>query len=190
MHHHSTIGARIAAIGSTMSPYPPSFDGSAWLYFVSLVSLMCIAMFSAVVAGWMARDLWRDRFEDHPKTLAFLFRFMVLTIAGVGFIRCLPEVAFMTCYGEVTGATMGRILAVKRVFDALALPNVILWMFILVLIYPFVMIALKSQTARATIVVDPLSVWHRLGRPTLIFITILVIASLMAAAKGSLGHHA
>lgn len=184
------IAAKIAAIGSAMSPYPPSFDNSAWLYFVSLVSLMCITMFNSVVGGWMVRDLWRDRFIDHPKSLAFLFRLMLAVISSIGFLRCLPEVAYMTCYGEVTGAMMSKILAVKRIADTLALPNVVLWQTILALIYPYVMIALKTQEARATVILDPVTVWPRLARPFVIFTTILVIASLMAVAKGEMGHHA
>lgn len=125
----------------------------------------------------MVRDLWRDRFIDHPKSLAFLFRPMLAVISGIGFLRCLPEVVYMTCYGEVTGASMGKILAMKRIADTLALPNVVLWQTILALIYPYVMIALKTQEARAIVILDPATVWSRLAPPFLLFVTILVIAS-------------
>ena len=35
-------------------------------------------------------------------------------------MRCLPDVLYMTCYGEVTAYTMGQIPGVKRVADTLA----------------------------------------------------------------------
>lgn len=183
-----TIAARLSSYATTLSPYPPSFDNSAFLYGSALFSLMSIAMFGAVVAGWMARDIWRDRYHDHPFSLACLFRAMVGIAALTGFIRCLPEVAFMTCYGEVTGYWMGRILTVKRIADSLSLFTVLFWMTTLVLIYPFVIISLHSMAARHIVVVDPVSVWPRLMRPLTIVATILLIAFLMAVAKGSLGH--
>lgn len=188
MTHAATLGAKIAAISTTLSPYPASFNGNPWLYGMSLASLMAITMFGAIVSGWMLRDIWRDRFNDHPTAPAFLFRLMVAIISFTAFIRCLPEVAYMTCYGEVTGDTMGRILTVKRMADVLALPSVVGWMTILVLIYPFVMLALKAQRTHGISKVDPLGVWPRLVRPFAILFTILVIASLMAVAKGAMGH--
>jgi hypothetical protein len=182
------LAARVSAISAAHSPYPASFNNNGWLYFSSLTSLMCISMLCAVVFGWMARDIWRDRFEDHPLSLAFLFRFMVAVISSIGFIRCAPEVAFITCYGEVTGDMMSRILTMRRFADTLALPNVVLWQAILALIYPFVMIALKSQQARAVVVLDPLSVWPRLVRAFVIVVTIVVISAAMALGKGAMGH--
>jgi hypothetical protein len=188
MTHAATLGAKIAAISTTFSPYPASFNGNPWLYGMSLASLMAITMFSAIVCGWMMRDIWRDRFNDHPTTPVFLFRLMVAIISFTAFLRCLPEVAYMTCYGEVTGDTMGQILTVKRMADVIALPLVVGWMTILVLVYPFVTLALKAHRQLGIGFVDPLGVWPRLVRPVAILFTILVIASLMAAAKGSMGH--
>ena len=189
MQHLSTLGARMSALGSTYSPYPASFNNSPWLYGMSLTSLMSITMFSAVVWAWMVRDLWRDRYTDHPTSLIFLYRLIFAVIAGTAFVRCLPEVAFMTCYGEVTGDNMGRILSIKRTADFVAMPMVISWMAMFVLIYPFVMLALRDKSLRVTLRVDPFSVWPRLARPLVIFCVILAIAVVMALAKGSLGHH-
>lgn len=182
------ISAKVVAISTTLSPYPASFNGNPWLYGMSLASLMAITMFGVTVAGWMARDIWRDRFHDYPTSPAFLFRAMVMIISFTAFIRCVPEVAYMTLYGEVTGDTMSTILSVKRAMDVLALPSVVSWMTILVLIYPFVIIALKAQRVSGMNAIDPLSVWPRLMRPLAVLFSILVIASLMAVAKGALGH--
>lgn len=183
------LAAKVAAIGSSMSPYPPSFNGDPVLYGTSLASLMTITMFACVTWSWMARDLWRDRYRDHPLSLAFLFRAMIATVSFVSIIRCLPEVAYMTCYGEVTGYRMSQILVVKRMADTLALPTVAGWMGMLVLIYPFVIVALHARDVRQVVVTDPLSVWPRLMRAAVMALVILCIAALIALSKGAMGHH-
>ncbi len=188
MHVIPNLGAKMSALSSTYSPFPASFNNSPWLYGMSLTSLMSITMFSAVVGIWMVRDLWRDRYHDHPTSLIFIYRLIFAVISGTAFLRCLPDVVYMTCYGEVTGAWMGRILSAKRLADFIAMPMVIWWMAMFVLIYPFVMLALRDKSLRLTLRVDPFSVWPRLARPAAVFCVILAIAVLMALAKGSLGH--
>ncbi len=94
----------------------------------------------------------------------------------------------MTCYGEVTGDTMADIIKARQIANVIALPSAVGWATILVLIYPFVMLALKANRQYGTNRVDVLNIWHRLVRPATILITILVIASLMAIGKGALGH--
>lgn len=188
-HSDHTLGAQFSSLSTRVSPYPPSFDNSSWMYGQALFSLMCLAMFCSVIFGWMARDMWRDRFEDHPLSLAFLFRLMIATLSFVGLIRILPEVAMLTCWGEVTGATMSKILAIKRFADMLALPGGMFWMAILVLVYPYVMLAFKSQQVRAFVILDPLSIWPRTMRSLLIAALVALISALMSWAKWQTSAH-
>jgi hypothetical protein len=183
-----TISARVSAGASALSPFPPSFDNSPVLYGMALASLMSIGIFALVTSLWMLRDIWRDRSIDHPLSLSFLFRLMIAAVYFTGFLRCLPEVVYNTCFGEVTGARMAMILYVKKMADIVSLPTAAFGMLILNLIYPHVMIELRSQRARGVVIVDPLSLWPRLARPALIFSLVILIASLMAFAKGEMGH--
>jgi len=175
----------LTSIATTISPYPASFGDSPYLYGAALASVLSISVFSLIVFGWMLRDSWRFRFIDHPKSLAAGFRFMVGLVALAGLVRSAPEVVYMTCFGDpsVSPEFLGRVLIVKRVFDSLALPIVALWMAVLVSIYPFLMLVLRTR-ASYTIEMDFASVWPRLGRAVLIFLIVVVIAALMAVAKG------
>jgi hypothetical protein len=184
----SQISAHVASFSTTLSPYPASFNNDPWRYGLALASLLAISMFGASVAGWMARDIWRDRFREHPTSAVFLFRLMVMTVGFTALIRCLPEVVYMTLYGEVTGDTMASILTVKRTMDVMALPSVIGWTSLLVIVYPHVVISLKSSRMIGILPLDPLSQWHRFVRPFFILVCILFIAFLMSYAKGALGH--
>lgn len=183
------IGAKIAAIGSTLSPYPPSFNNDGWLYGSSFFSLLWLAMLNGVVFGWMLRDMWRYRFVDHPKSLSFLVRLIFAIIPTVGLVRIIPQLLFMTLYGEVTGATMAHILAATRIADSLALPLGGSWMLLYTIVYYHLFVQLSTSDARRVEVFDPLSVWPRLGRAVLITITVGFIACLMTYAKGQMGAH-
>ncbi len=175
----------IITIGRKLSPYPPSFGDNPWLFAGAFGAVLSIATFAAIVAVWISRDLWRDRMHDHPLTLVFLFRLLTLFVAWAAFVRSFPEVVYMSCYGDpdISPTFLGWVLAYKRFMDLLALPIVASWMGILVSIYPFVVIALRER-ADVTTKIDPLSVWPRIARPVLIFVLVVVIASLMAMAKG------
>lgn len=177
--------ATINDIARVLSPYPPSFGDSPWLYGGALAAVLSIAVFALIVLGWMIRDAWAFRFVDHPKSLAFLFRAMMGSVALAAFLRSAPEVVYMTCFGDpnISTSFISHVLLVKRSFDTLALPVVSLWMAILVSIYPFLMIVLRSRAAY-TMQIDLAGVWPRLGRAVLIFVVVVVIAALMAVAKG------
>jgi hypothetical protein len=182
------ISAQIVAYSTTLSPYPASFNNDPWRYGMAFASLLAISMFGASVAGWMARDIWKDRFREHPTSAVFMFRLMIMVVGFTAFIRCLPEVAYMSLYGEVTGDVMAMILTVKRSMDVLALPSVIGWTALLVIIYPHVIISLRSNRLMGLPQLDILSSWHRFVRPVFILGSILFIAFLMAWSKGTLGH--
>lgn len=172
-------------IAAQASPYPPSFGGNAILYAGAFAAVLSIAVFALIVAVWIGRHLWIDRMNDHPRTLIFQFRLMVLLVATAAFIRSFPEVVYMTCYGDpdISPRFLSAVLPTKRVMDLLALPIVTAWMAVLVSIYPFVVIALRYRVD-VTDEVDLLSAWPRIARPVSIFALVIVIAILMAIAKG------
>ena len=163
---------------------PPSFDGSPFLYAASLTSVMSIACLGLAVAGWMARDTWRDRWLVHPRSLIFGFRLMMGMAGFAAFFRAMPEVLYLQSYGDpdVSAATQQAIVTAKRVADSLALWFVLGWMLILVGIYPHICLVLKSGPARY-VQPDALGTWPRLARPTLCFVVILVVALSFAYAK-------
>lgn len=182
------IAARVTSYATTQSPIPASFDGDTLRYGTALHSLMCLGIFSLMLACWMARDIWRDRFNDHPFTLTFTFRFIFMLIGTIGFVRAMPEVVYMTCYGEVTGHTMATILSVKRYADTLALPIFMTWITCFIVAYPQNILNLRSYKAVTTPSLDFIGVWPRLIRAGLIFVTVATISAMIAAAKGSMGH--
>jgi len=167
-----------------MTHLPPSFDGNPFLYAAALTSVMSIACLGIAVAGWMARDTWRDRFNEHPTGLLFLFRAMIGLAGSAAFARSMPEVLYLQVYGDadVSTATQALILTGKRIADSLALWLVLGWMLILVAIYPAICIALKTGPARY-VVVDAYSAWPRLMRPVCVFGCIVLVSIAFAYGK-------
>lgn len=166
------------------SPLPLSFNGSPLLYAAALASVMAIACLGLAIAGWMARDTWRDRWTVHPRSLLFCFRAMMGIAGFAAFFRAMPEVLFLQVYGDpdVSPEVQAAILTAKRIADTTALWFVLTWMFILVPIYPHVCMALRQGIPRG-VVVDSLGTWPRLARPFLTFVIILIAAMAFAYGK-------
>lgn len=169
---------------NSLSNLPPSFDGSPLLYAMALTSVMSIACLGIAVAGWMARDTWRDRWCVLPRSLLFGFRAMMGLAGFAAFFRSLPEVLYLQVYGDpdVSPSVQAAIITAKRVADSMALWLVLGWMLILVCIYPHLVLVLKHGTVRQ-IRADPFSTWPRLARPFVCFMVILVVASGFAYGK-------
>ena len=180
----ASVARQVAEALPQISNLPPSFDGNPFLYAAALTSVMAIACLGIAVAGWMARDTWRDRFAVHPKSLLFGFRAMMGLAGLAAFVRSMPEVLYLQVYGDpdVSAATQAAIITAKRIADSMALWLVLGWMVILVCVYPHMVLVLKHGTVRE-IRVDPLSTWPRLMRPFACFIVILVVAAAFAYGK-------
>lgn len=178
------IAQRSVETLTALTNLPPSFDGNPTLYAMALTSVMSIACLGIAVAGWMARDTWRDRWIVHPRSLLFSFRAMVGLAGFAAFFRAMPEVLYLQVYGDpdVSAATQATIINAKRVADSLALWLVLGWMLILVAIYPHLCIVLKQGPAKA-VYVDTLGTWPRLRRPVACFVVILVVAAAFAYGK-------
>lgn len=168
----------------SISHLPPSVNGSPFLYATALTSVMCIAALGLCVAGWMARDTWRDRFYVHPKSLLFNFRLMMSLAGFAAFVRALPEVLYLQVYGDpnISQEIQASITMAKRIADSMALGFVLGWMLILVAIYPHVCLALKTGPSHF-VKVDRAGVWPRLTRPFMCFICIACVSMAFAYAK-------
>jgi 4-amino-4-deoxy-L-arabinose transferase-like glycosyltransferase len=166
------------------SRFPASMNGSVFLYFSALTSVMCIACLGICVAGWMARDTWRDRYHIHPKSLLFNFRMMMALAGTAAFARSMPEVLYLQMFGDpnVSLDTQAWITTSKRIADSLALWLVLGWMGILVIIYPPLCIALKSGPAKY-VIIDRMAAWPRLLRPMVCFLCICLVAMSFAYAR-------
>jgi len=182
----SAVPADVVRVAAELSPYPPSFANNGYLYFAALASLLAISICGGIIVRWMLTDLWKFRHRDHPSTLIFGFRVMMMLCGSAALVRCLPEVAYMTCFADpsVSPRVMANILIVKRAFDILALPTILGWMAILSMIYPFVSIALTSGEGRA-VRIDVIALWPRLAKPAIVLVVVLAISFLMAIAKGT-----
>lgn len=164
------------------SPYPASFDGNGILFATALFSVTAIACLSSMIAGWMARDLWRDRFTIHPKSPIFSFRLIVMFVGVVGVMRSGPEAAYLFLYNEprVTPALYQFVLIVKRLSDTLSIVPVVAWMALLTVSYAGIVHQMKACTYISP---DRLGPWPNLVRPFLVLIIVLSIAFLVAIGK-------
>lgn len=168
-----------------VSAYPVSFGGSPYLYAWALGSVTALSILMMTVCGWMARDIWRDRFSVHPKTALTAFRVILMLASATSVIRNLPEAMFLFLWNELEAPDFELILAFKRMADGLAIGPGALWTFLLFLAYPSIAHALKTNAA-----FSPMDNWsglHRLVRPLLAIFVIFLIAMLVAFSKLYLG---
>lgn len=167
-----------------LSQLPPSMNGNPLLYATALTSVMCIAALGLLVAGWMLRDTWRDRFNVHPKSILFNFRAMMGLAGFAAFIRAMPEVLYLQIYGDpdISNEIQAMVTTLKRVTDSLALGFVLGWMLLLVAIYPHVCLALKQGPSQF-VEIDRVGVWPRLARPFMCFICIALVSMTFTYAK-------
>lgn len=174
----------VEALSQIATNLPPSVNNSPFLYAAALTSVMCIACLGAAVTGWMLRDTWRDRYLVHPKTLMFNFRMMIAFVGAAAFVRAMPEVLYLQMYGDpqVSNEIQAAVTTAKRLADTFALWLVLMWMLILVVIYPHICLVLKGGPTRV-MPIDNLSVWPRIVRPFFCFVGIALIAMAFAYAK-------
>lgn len=169
------------------TPFPASFNGGEGfiLYAWALGSITALGVIMAMICGWMARDIWRDRFLSHPKLPVTSFRLIILLCSFTSFARAFPEALYLFLWNEVRDDQWIIILTIKRIADGLAILPGALWAILLALSYPSIVNALRASSAGVTM--DLLSPWPRLARPALALIMAFVIAFLVAISKLYLG---
>lgn len=168
-----------------ISAFPPSFANNPVLYATSLGSITAMAFLMAMVAGWMARDIWLDRLYVHPKTALTAFRVILFSAATSSFLRSLPDAIYMYAWNEASQDQMRVILLCKRVADSMSIAPGAIWVLALLLAYPSIAHNLKTASGRYT--TDLWSPWPQLLRPLAAVVLIFAIASLVAISKLYLG---
>lgn len=170
-----------------MTPYPASFAGGdgLLLYAWALGSITSLACLMIMISGWMARDIWRDRFIIHPSNPVTAFRLILMLASFTSFIRAMPEAVYLFLWNEVSAGDWQFILTMKRIADGMAIFPGVLWPILLALTYPGIVNALKTSGHFQNI--DLMSPWPRLVRPAFALLLAFVIALLVAVSKLYLG---
>jgi hypothetical protein len=168
-----------------LTAFPPSFGNNPFLYATSLGSITALSFLMAMVAGWMARDLWRDRYHVHPNTALTAFRVIIMVAAGTSCMRALPEAIFMYSWNEISERNKELVLTMKRFADSVAIAPGVFWTASLVLAYPRIAAALKADSR--TEGADIWSGWPNMVRPLLALVLIFMIAFLVSMSKLYLG---
>lgn len=180
---HDVATASVKAMNE-LSRLPPSFGNLQWLYVLALITLISLSTFGLFITRWMIAEMWRDRMLDHPSSLVFRFRGMMAMCGLACFMRCLPEVVYMTVHGDpsVSPEFEALVLLLKRAVDVASLPVMLGWMGTLCLIYPFIILAMRTPASRAA-VTDLSANWPRMIKPIIMLGLTFFIATLMAIAK-------
>ena len=166
-------------------PYPDSFGGNPYLYAGALGAITAAGIMSLMVAGWQARDVWRDRYILYPTHSLMILRLICMLMATASFLRALPEAVYLFYWNDVSEATMYSILAAKRWSDIVALIPALMSTTLLVCTYPSIAHTLRQQ--QQFTFGSPLTSWPRLARPFIALVLVFIIAGLVSVGKLQLG---
>lgn len=174
-----------------ISTLPPSMNGNPFLYVTSLTAVMCGTVLGLYVVAWMGRDLFRDRRHAGFKSMLFNFRLMMGLAGLAAFVGCLPEVLYLQMYNDPQVPThlQAAVSTMKRVMDSSRIFIIVGWVSILVMIYPYVCLALidledgHDQSIVKYLQVEDYPGFRRLAKPALVFVTLAVIAMAFAFSK-------
>jgi len=169
------------------SAFPPSFGGSLLLYTWALGSITALAVVMSMIAGWMARDIWRDRYAVYLTTPVQCYRITILLASFTGFVRSMPEAVYLYSWNEVRPDQWALILTIKRLADGMSIFPGMAWTILFALTYPGICHACKTNSIYVQ--TDLLSPWPKLARPALALTIAFVIAFLVAISKLYLGVH-
>lgn len=164
---------------------PPSFGDNPWLYAWALGSVSAIAILMMMIAGWMARDIWRDRYHLPPTNTLMLVRTVLMFAAATSVLRNLPEAVMLYSWNEVDEQTMGLILLLKRFADGVAIAPATIWTVLFTLAYPSIAMGLRADISYS--LYSAWAPWPKLVRPAFALILVFAIAFLVAISKVYLG---
>jgi hypothetical protein len=175
-----------------LSPFPPSFDGSAWAYHFALFSLLLVSALSAarLAALWFERAKLAQLqpllpglvLETRPRPrwpLARVYRWILGAMYLTVLMGAAPDVAVMLCWGEVSPATMAMLTMVDRLFDGFTL---------LPFLTASVMDAATSQTLPQRLTMEAqhqvrTPPWERLRQPLMIVLFVAIISAGVTVGK-------
>lgn len=77
------------------SAAPPSFDGQGWLVALNLFAITAGCCLMLMLAGKIARDMWRNRYRDKIRDLVTILRLAMLAFCCANVLRFGGEAAVL-----------------------------------------------------------------------------------------------
>lgn len=171
-----------------ISQLPPSMNGNPLLYATTLTAVMCGTVLGLYVFCWMGRDMIRDRRHARFKSVLFNFRLMMGLAGLAAFMGCLPEVLYLQMYNDpqVAQSVQAAVSTGKQIADSSRIFVIIGWVSLLVMIYPYVCLALieaDEDNLIKYLQVEDYPGLGRLAKPAFVFIVLAFIAMAFAFSK-------
>lgn len=162
--------------GSTL---PTSFNNDDRLFGLNLFLMTAFTCLGLMLAGRMARTLWRDRGQDallHPVAIWRLAWFF----AGVAaFLRCGAEAMNLWAWSPTDPITTARVLMAKRWIDPAALILAAAWMLLVTLASP----GMEQQLRKRPFPIDMWASLPALRRPAAVVVLSLIAAVGVAVTR-------
>lgn len=165
----SLAATMVRRIGSVL---PASFNGDGELFALNLFLMTAFMCLGLLMAGAMARAIWRHRGQDLPRHPVTIWRLAWLFAGAALFLRCGTEAMNLWAWNPADPVTTARVLMAKRWIDPAALMFASAWMMLVTLSNT----AMEQQLTRRPLPVD---MWARL--PALRRPAAVILLSLIAA---------
>lgn len=166
---HSIAARMVREVASTL---PSSFNGDGRLFGLNLFLMTAFMCLGALMAGRMARALWRNWGCDALRHPVSIWRLAWLFAGGAVFLRCGTEAMNLWAWNPADPVTTARVLMAKRWIDPCALVLAAGWMLLVIL-------SNASMEAQLTKRPYPVNMWASL--PSLKRPLAVVLLSLVAA---------
>lgn len=174
MLRHSDASGSLAArmVRAVGSSLPTSFNGDGGLFGLNLFGMTAFMCLGALMAGRMARALWRNRRDDHHRDPVTIWRVAWLLAGAAVTLRCGTEAMNLWAWNPADVRTTARVLMAKRWIDPAALLLAGCWMVLVTL-------SDAGMTEQLTKRPYPVHLWASL--PSLKRPLAIVLLSLVAA---------
>lgn len=127
----NSAAAHMVRVSGTL--IPTSFNNDGQLFGLNLFLMTAFMSLGLMMAGRMARVIWRDRGQDallHPVTI---WRAAWMMAGAAVFLRCGTEAMNLWAWSPTDPVTTARVLMAKRWIDPAALGLAAAWMLLVVL---------------------------------------------------------
>jgi len=166
---NSVAAHMVRTMGSAI---PTSFNEDDQLFGLNLFLMTAFMCLGLMLAGRMARALWRDRRQDHLLQPVSIWRLAWLFAGIAAFLRCGTEAMNLWAWSPADPVTTARVLMAKRWIDPAALSLAGVWMLLVTLASP----GMEQQLRKRPY---PINMWASL--PALWRPAAVVLLSLIAA---------
>ena len=172
----SVAATMVRRIGSAL---PISFNGDGDLFALNLFLMTAFMWLGMLIAGIMARAIWRRRGQDLPRHPVTIWRVAWLLAGAALFLRCGTEAMNLWAWDPADPATTARVLMAKRWIDPVALVLAAGWMALVILSKS----AMEQQLTRRPLPVDMWARLPALRRPAAVILLSLVAAVGVALTR-------